>query len=123
MKKLLMLSGMLFLLGMLAPTFTRAAHAQVVNRDPVVCDASMSWEQCQAAQVSTESWVKPRIAGGKDATYYKGCQKPTTYDNCLTYCECGYQTNLKKQGCGRACADVATSERDACLGMCITDFS
>lgn len=62
---------------------------------------------------------RPCYAAAAGAT----CQKGQGYDACKTYCTCVYNQNLKKCGTNLTCKDVATSERNACLGNCITDWS
>lgn len=51
------------------------------------------------------------------------CPAVNSYDSCVERCECEYSKNRKKCGRNLWCLDVATSERNACLGNCITDWS
>lgn len=54
------------------------------------------------------------------------CPENTSYENCRKRCDCMYASNIKKcqdNGGGLVCYEVATSERNACYGNCITDWS
>lgn len=54
---------------------------------------------------------------------YAGCVKSTTYDTCIKHCDCGFANNKKTCNSSATCVDLATSEKNACYGGCITDFS
>ena len=49
------------------------------------------------------------------------CVKATSYASCKSKCECEYKKNKKKCNMSPQCIEIATSERDACLGNCMVD--
>jgi hypothetical protein len=51
------------------------------------------------------------------------CPANTSYAKCNERCECQYQKNLKACKASGPCRDLAVSEKDACLGGCIADWS
>lgn len=51
------------------------------------------------------------------------CKKGTGYDACNAYCICMYNANVKKCGSNVSCKDLALTEKNACLGNCIADWS
>ena len=72
------------------------------------CDSSMSADQCFGSPMVTQDCSKIVV---------------NSYDSCRSKCKCTYNDNYKKCNGGLACIDVATSERNACYGVCITDWS
>jgi hypothetical protein len=51
------------------------------------------------------------------------CLVATSYDTCVTKCTCEFNKALKKCGTyGYWCKSVATSDKNACLGLCLTDW-
>lgn len=77
------------------------------------CDAS----ECGALPAEGTS----PTAGGD--TPNGECIRSTNYETCIARCDCQYTKN--KKDCGRSawCIDIATSERNACYGNCIADWS
>ena len=51
------------------------------------------------------------------------CPKAEDYNTCIKRCDCQYAENRKKCGTSPLCLDVATSERNACYGNCLTDYA
>ena len=66
--------------------------------------------------------ISPDVACYVDASATT-CRKGTGYDACNTYCVCVYNANIKKCGANVQCKDVALTEKNACLGNCIADWS
>jgi hypothetical protein len=51
------------------------------------------------------------------------CVKATSYTTCKSKCECEYRNNKKKCKASAPCIDLATAERNACLGNCLVDWA
>jgi hypothetical protein len=51
------------------------------------------------------------------------CPTVNSYDTCIKSCDCKYKKALEKCGSSVECKNVQTSERNACYGNCITDWS
>jgi hypothetical protein len=51
------------------------------------------------------------------------CIKATSYTSCTKRCECQFTQNKKKCKASPVCIDLATSEKNACTGACLTDWT
>lgn len=107
MRKALVIAGLLFAAMILAPE--AFAKPPIQHPDPVT-------DSCWGTSVSADKPCYTSTGG------YPGCTQPTDYTTCTKYCECGYKKNLEKCDGGKACTDIATSEKNACLGNCIADY-
>lgn len=46
-----------------------------------------------------------------------------SYDSCTANCQCKYTENVDKCKSSPTCVDLATSEKNACLGGCVADWN
>lgn len=53
----------------------------------------------------------------------KDCPPRTSYSSCVSRCDCQFEKNLKNCGTSPTCKSLATSEKNACYGACLADFS
>lgn len=51
------------------------------------------------------------------------CVARKNLDSCLSRCECQYKNNKEKCKSSPTCINLATSENNACIGACYSDFS
>jgi hypothetical protein len=76
------------------------------------------WIQCSPITWSTNP--DSSSSGGGSSSE---CPKATSYNTCVSNCDCVWKNNRSKCGSNLTCLDVANSEHDACLGGCITDWT
>ena len=104
MKSLLRSSFVLALLVIAAP----AAFAFEPDRDYAPSDPCGSIDPDRACYP---------ILGTND------CPPRTSYSSCMSRCDCQFEKNMKNCGTSPSCKSLATSERNACYGACLSDFS
>lgn len=51
------------------------------------------------------------------------CPENTSYSNCMARCDCEWEKNVERCDGGKACLDLAATEKRACYGNCVTDWS
>jgi hypothetical protein len=51
------------------------------------------------------------------------CYTATNYATCISKCDCEFRKASKKCRGGLLCNEIATSDREACYGICVTDWN
>jgi hypothetical protein len=82
------------------------------------CDASSCGDLPPAPG---EPGAPPIGSGGGTAP--EVCIQPSDFNTCIESCYCAWRNNKKKCNNGRVCLSMALSERNACFGNCIADWS
>jgi hypothetical protein len=88
-------------------------------------DPTTSW--CDAASCGDlppapgEPGAPPIGSGG--GSQPEQCIQPSDFNTCIESCYCAWRNNKKKCNNRASCLSIATSERNACFGNCIADWS